>query len=268
MATTDWAWCSNMYAVSFDDTCNGHFAPKHAMVGNLTCAHCSERNKIRGRRRRCVTRQLLNDLHTPCVECGERRLNWLEFAHIDRKRKRYELTHRPSVRKILAELDNVHSLCVVCHSAGTLRENDELGINNSTSKHDPVYSFFLRQYGGRCQCGQPECDVQLDETTPLHVRRLIEQDHQPGFVKTAQVSRLKHANARRRTGPLMSRKLCLELRKCLPLFRPHHRIITDYRRRVDPMYRAGDLLPLEWRKLFVAPPLSSAQFLSTAPHSP
>jgi hypothetical protein len=244
-ADKEWGWCA---------TYQGHFTDASALVGgHHICNVCRETSKRRCKRRRRQMRETLQAMHRPCAECGERRLLWLEFAHFDRNSKRYQMTVKPSVRKLAAEIDRVRSLCVVCHMAETIKENKERGIGQ-LSGHDAVFDLFLKQYGGKCQCGQLECDVQaMDASTPLHFRRLIEWDHQPQFNKTASIATLKQQDARRKRGPFMSSKLFAELKKCLPLFRPHHRIITDYRRKVDPMYKAGDPLPQAWRAMFVAP---------------
>lgn len=241
----DWGWCRANQ--------QGHFTAASAMVAEQTCGVCSEKCKKRCKKRRQLMRETLRALHHPCAQCGERRLLWLEFAHFDRETKQNQLTAKPSVQLMRSELDRVRSLCVVCHMAETINENKQRGIGR-LDFHDPVYDVFLQRFNGKCQCGQPECDVQpMDKHTPLHFRRLIEWDHQPQFVKAANIAHLKQRDAKRKRGPFLSTKLSAELKKCLPLFRPHHRIITDYRRKVDPMYQAGQPLPQSWRAMFIPP---------------
>jgi hypothetical protein len=241
-----WVWCAR----------RNHFTVANAMATPMVCKVCKAQHVIFDKRTRERNRAFLRAMHTPCVECKENRLFWLEFAHFNRAEKSKALNATPSIRRITQELDCVRSLCVACHSAETLRENAALG--HKPARSDPVYDYFLFRYGGRCQCGQPECDVYMDKATPRYLRHLIEWDHQPQFHKTSEIANLKWRNNKRRKGPLISERLWNELKKCLPLFRPHHRIITYYRLRVDPMYRAGVPLPLEWRNLFSKPTTTSS----------
>jgi len=66
----------------------------------------------------------------------------------------------------------------------------------------------------------------------------MEMDHQPQYKKFHDIGTLKHHDP--------NNILEEELKKCKPLFRVCHRIISKYRMEVDKNYQVGDKLPDEW----------------------
>lgn len=225
-----------------------HFVP-HADMDNgagglfAQCRRCRSYQAHSNRRALMAARRAAIELHTPCVQCGEARLCALDHAHHSRALKHVRISRcrRPSA--VLAEHDVVRSLCVGCHARETFAEAPR-GSMRRAQRHGVVRREALvarhlqERYAGRCQFFG--CAFAVAAHDPPAHRRVLEWDHQGAAPKAMSISDLVWR------GP--DDALQAELRLCVPLCRPHHRVVTRYRRAVDAAHTVDRARPLppEW----------------------
>ena len=215
-----------------------------------TCLECRLRDMRHPHNRSLV--QLRASMHTPCARCGDRRLLHGEFAHVQRADKRVSVADTRTAAAARAELKRCRTLCHECHAKETASEapRQRPWKASELTARSFVLDELATKFGGRCQfttvanngaAVQP-CAFGVHANTPAWRARLLEWDHQPGCgPKQAHVSELV------RNGALAA--LRVELAKCVPLCRAHHRLVTLYRRRVDVHYNARAPMPTHWAAL-------------------
>jgi hypothetical protein len=203
-------------------------------------------------------RARLQQLRRQCVECHETRRHWLEFAHWPamRAEKRGEVGRMRTMRQLDAELGRTRVLCVECHARKTnARETYARDRKRSANaKQRLVRAQFVERYQGRCQCGQAQCDARyIDGVCPVWRQSLFEWDHQPGYQKCGNISTLT------RSGEFTLMQLQDEIQKCVPVYRPHHRLITEFRLRRNPQFQSKvHTLPPPWACMLSTPTVPDA----------
>jgi hypothetical protein len=195
------------------------------------CQVCFKREE----RRRERMRQWRRANHTPCVNCGERHLICLEFAHFPHleAEKANNISSMRSVAHMERERPKVRSLCVLCHRKETLATRARSATTPLTVAQRMGRELLFKKYDGRCQCGWSGCQVRVTPTSSEAELQLMEWDHQPVCgPKLKDPSRCTVA------------EVAAEFSKCLPLYRPHHLAITRYRHEVDGGFSVnGSFLP-------------------------
>jgi hypothetical protein len=79
-----------------------------------------EKRKIRNDARVDFKNEL--KLNSPCAACGETNIILLDFAHFDRKNKKYSLRASISIESLKKELPKGRFLCLWCHRLETDKE--------------------------------------------------------------------------------------------------------------------------------------------------
>lgn len=216
-----------------------------ASAGACICLHCGRRDNVPAGRKWCVVclayynnysraiRSTVREwFHTPCAGCGDDRLCHLEFAHRDPEQKTIEFSDITTLSRARRELKNARSLCMLCHALETVviegRGRKSAMGKAERAREALVASVLFGKYDGRCQCGMAGCTFRITPESPAWVARCMEWDHQDGRTKVANIAKL------RKSGKIGA--LRLELAKCVPLFRPHHQLVTKHRRECDPSY--------------------------------
>lgn len=210
--------------------------------GLNVCENCTAVKKSRKKK----LQNILNESKTVCKECKEDRINWLDFAHWNRSCKIRLIGVAAKSEKLLKdELTRGRWLCVICHAKETIEEYKKFAKQNKKKyalrkslliRRNLVKQYILDIYQGKCQCGN--CDIQLTSESPEHMWLCMEMDHQPNHEKINNISTLKQYDP--------DNILKEELKKCKPVFRSCHRIISAYRLQVNAQYITGDALPDEW----------------------
>lgn len=230
--------------------CSCHAVLRKDMTGNL-CAECTTVKRARDRRRYAGVVMERDSALTPCVDCGEDRYFHLEHAHEDRATKARAVTQCISFKRLRQELPKTKTRCTPCHRKMTFAEVAALAPKaiKSTSQRDRiartrqfVFNYFKEEYSATCAMCHPRMKIADDD--PHWKKSLVEWDHQ-GVGKDNYVTVARLVN----TGQPLDRVM-ETLLQCKPLCRPHHRIVTKYRREVDPAYIVGQPLPEEWSKLY------------------
>ena len=84
-----------------------------------TKLYCSERCSTNAKKKRSLLRvreYLLNyKTNNPCVECGETRLECLQFHHLDPSKKVFELSKYKGLATTIKEIEKCIVLCANCH---------------------------------------------------------------------------------------------------------------------------------------------------------
>lgn len=83
--------------------------------------------------------RLIDYLGGECVKCGSK--DNLEFDHIDKNKKSYDISKGMSLKKHKDEIDKCQLLCNTCHIEKTVKENSGIA-------HGSVYAWMK----AKCEC--------------------------------------------------------------------------------------------------------------------